>query len=196
MKLYYLFFPALFIIYSCADKKHSSGEIEKTDNLKSRHSKSESQAPNDDPLEGHSINTGTTRPEELLSYARTLIGIPYKYGSIDPDMGLDCSGFITTVFNHFQITVPRSSKDFTNIESPVSLRNSKPGDLILFTGTDSTVREIGHMGIIIENDGRDISFIHSTSGKANGVTITPLNNYYEGRFVKAIRVFDVLHGAQ
>jgi len=32
-------------------------------------------------------------------------------------------------------------------------------------------------------------FIHSSSGKANGVTITPLNDYYKGRFVKVIRIF-------
>ncbi|MBC7915073.1 MAG: NlpC/P60 family protein, partial [Pyrinomonadaceae bacterium] len=71
----------------------------------------------------------------------------------------------------------------------ISLRESKPGDLILFTGTDSTVRKIGHMGIIASNNGSEIEFIHSTSGKALGVTTTPLNKYYQGRFVKALRIF-------
>src|SRR5436190_23132267 len=53
------------------------------------------------------INTNTTTPEELISYAQTLIGTPYKYASTDPSVGFDCSGFITYVFNHFNISVPR-----------------------------------------------------------------------------------------
>jgi hypothetical protein len=32
-----------------------------------------------------------------------------------------------------------------------------------------------------------LKFIHSTSGRQYGVTITALNDYYKGRFVKVIR---------
>jgi len=141
------------------------------------------------PYGSKHINTGTTTPEELLAFAKTLIGIPYKYGSIDPAVGFDCSGFITYVFNHFKIVVPRSSIDFTNFEREIRLSDAKPGDIVLFTGTDSTSREVGHMGIITSKENGEYYFIHSTSGKANGVTITLLNNYYTFRFVKVIRIF-------
>lgn len=134
------------------------------------------------------INTRNIKPETLISYAKTLIGTPYKYGSILPQNGLDCSGFITHVFNHFDIAVPRSSVDFTDVGLQIPAGQSKPGDLILFTGTDSTKRVVGHMGIIVSHTD-SIYFIHSTSGKAYGVTITPLNSYYQGRFVKTIRIF-------
>jgi cell wall-associated NlpC family hydrolase len=141
-----------------------------------------------------SINTGNITPAQLISFANTLIGTPYKYASTDPSVGFDCSGFITYVFNHFNIAVPRSSKDFTNVPRSVPLKDAKPGDLILFTGTDSTIPEVGHMGIITSAQANDVKFIHSTSGKANGVTITPLNSYYMGRFVKIIRVFKHIEG--
>ena len=55
------------------------------------------------------IETGTTSPAEILQFAKTLIGTPYLYASTDPTNGFDCSGFITYVFNHFTIAVPRSS---------------------------------------------------------------------------------------
>jgi hypothetical protein len=42
---------------------------------------------------------------------------------------------------------------------------------------------------IIKADGDAIDFIHSSSGKANGVVVTPLSVYYRGRFVKVVRVF-------
>ena len=44
------------------------------------------------------INTANTQPSELIAFAKTLIGIPYLYGSTDPAKGFDCSGFITHVF--------------------------------------------------------------------------------------------------
>lgn len=138
---------------------------------------------------GTVIKTGATTPAQLLSFAKTLAGIPYKYGSTDPDQGFDCSGFITYIFNHFNIAVPRSSVDFTNVEREINLAEAKAGDIILYTGTDSTIRIVGHMGVITSNDNGAIEFIHSTSGKADGVTITPLNSYYMGRFLKVIRVF-------
>jgi len=134
------------------------------------------------------INTGNITPAELVAYARTLKGIPYKYGSLKPDEGFDCSGFITYVFNHFGIAVPRSSVDFTYVNHEIPLKNAKPGDLILFTGTDSTKKVIGHMGILV-SAGQEPIFIHSTSGKAYGVTETPLNTYYQGRYMKTVRVF-------
>ena len=128
-------------------------------------------------------------PDSLVSYARTLIGIPYLYASIDPLKGFDCSGFITYVFNHFNMVVPRSSVDFTNYGKEIGIEKAKPGDLILFTGTDSTIQIVGHMGIVENIKDDTLHFIHSTSGKAKGVVITPLDDYYKKRFVKVIRVF-------
>jgi cell wall-associated NlpC family hydrolase len=135
------------------------------------------------------IHTGDVTPEALLSYAKTLIGTPYKYGATDPKIGFDCSGFITHIFNHFGINVPRSSIDFTNVKREIDAEHSAAGDIVLFTGTDSTITDVGHMGIVTSNENGVINFIHSTSGKANGVTITPMNKYYLKRFVKIIRIF-------
>jgi len=139
-------------------------------------------------IAGTVIDTKKVHPEQLTRFAETLMGVPYLYGSTDPDKGFDCSGFITYVFNHFGISVPRSSIDFTNVGKEIPVEKAKRGDLILFTGTDSTEQFVGHMGIIVST-GDGIRFIHSTSGKAYGVTVTPLNKYYQGRFVKTIRIF-------
>jgi cell wall-associated NlpC family hydrolase len=128
-------------------------------------------------------------PDSLLAFARTLQGIPYLYASTDPSKGFDCSGFITYVFNHFGVSVPRSSVDFTYYGRELDLSETRPGDLILFTGTDSTVRIVGHMGLIESIRDSTIYFIHSTSGKEGlGVVITPFEKYYRSRFVKIIRV--------
>ena len=138
------------------------------------------------------IATGNIHPEAVVAFAESLMGTPYKYASTDPAVGFDCSGFITYVFNHFGIKVPRSSIDFTNVGKEVAVPEAKRGDIILFTGTDSTERFVGHMGIVVSNTNGELQFIHSSSGKVYGVTVTPLNEYYKGRFVKVVRIFGPL----
>jgi cell wall-associated NlpC family hydrolase len=135
------------------------------------------------------IYTGNTTPKEVVDFATSLRGIPYAYACSSPEQGFDCSGFINYVFDHFNIAVPRSSVDFTNIGKEVAQEEGKAGDIILFTGTDTAVRVVGHIGIVIYNSDDSLAFIHSSSGSANGVTVTPLNDYYKDRFIKIIRIF-------
>jgi hypothetical protein len=52
------------------------------------------------------IDVRDVSPVKLVDFAETLAGTPYVYGSINPAVGFDCSGFITYVFNHFDIRVP------------------------------------------------------------------------------------------
>jgi cell wall-associated NlpC family hydrolase len=124
------------------------------------------------------INTASTIPDSLVAFGKSLVGTPYLYASSDPKNGFDCSGFITYVFNHFGIAVPRSSVDFTNVGIEIPKEFASPGDLILFTGIDSTIGIVGHMGIVESNERGNLLFLHSTSGKAYGVVISPLNGYY------------------
>jgi cell wall-associated NlpC family hydrolase len=141
-----------------------------------------------DTFKGYATDSTAQLADSIVAFAETLLGVPYKYAGTSPATGFDCSGFISYVFHHFRIPVPRSSIDFDNRGMEVPPANARRGDLILFTGTDSTERAIGHIGIITSNNEDSILFIHSTSGKAYGVTTTPLNAYYRGRFVKIIRV--------
>jgi cell wall-associated NlpC family hydrolase len=190
MRLSFLFTFALFTLLSCGGPDEPTYTITAADTVTDTAGrKTVILAPTDGTDQMNKINTGKTTPAELISFARTSLGIPYKYASTDPKQGFDCSGFITYTFNHFGIAVPRTSTDFTNVNHEVPLTQARPGDLILFTGTDSTARMVGHMGIVVTNPGEDLQFIHSTSGRENGVTISAMTNRYQKRFVKVIRVF-------
>ena len=127
--------------------------------------------------------------EEFVSFAKTLLGTPYRYGSADPENGLDCSGFVTYVFGHFNVKCPRTTVDFTNEGKDVELEDAQPGDIILFTGSDNSTGIVGHMGIITANE-KMIRFIHSASGKNIGVILNDLAGYYKTHFVKVIRILE------
>lgn len=133
------------------------------------------------------INTGNVNPKNLVAFAKTLLGVPYKYGSMDKKKGFDCSGFIDYVFGHFRIKVPRISSNFTNSGEEIPIEDSHPGDLILFTGSNEHSGVVGHMGIITENHHGILKFIHASSSR--GVMISGMNSYFIPRFVKVNRIF-------
>lgn len=135
------------------------------------------------------IDTKNVSAGALVQFSKTLLGVPYKYGSMKKENGFDCSGFINYVFNHFNIKVPRTTVDFTNAGKEVLIEDSKEGDLILFTGSDAKSGVVGHMGIVTKTTQHDVFFIHAASGGGKGVMISSLNSYFIPRFVKVIRVF-------
>ena len=135
------------------------------------------------------IDTKNIAANDVIDFAKTLIGVKYKYGSMDKAKGFDCSGFINYVFNHFHISVPRVSADFTNAGINIPIEYSKAGDIILFTGSDAKSGVVGHMGIITENNNGDVKFIHASESR--GVMISGMNSYFIPRFVKVNRIFTV-----
>jgi len=128
-------------------------------------------------------------PNRLLEFARSMLGIRYRSASSNPSKGFDCSGFVNYVFSNFGFKVPRSSREFATSGEAKKLEDAKIGDVILFTGTNSRSRTPGHVGIIYSIDGDEIKFIHSSSGKKRGVTITSLDDgFYKKRFIKVISI--------
>ncbi len=137
------------------------------------------------PEVANSTSTG------IMDFAKTLIGTRYRYGSASPKSGFDCSGFVSYVFKQFGFSGARSSSDFANVGKPVKLAEAKIGDVLVFTGSNAKLRKPGHVGIVysIDQEG-NIKFIHSSSGRAKGVTISPLAGYYQNRFLKAVTVVE------
>lgn len=129
--------------------------------------------------------------QQFVEYAKTLIGTPYLWGSVNPEIGVDCSGFVNYVSKHFGIAVPRTSAQFSNLGIEIKPEEAVVGDIILFTGSNAKKRRVGHMGIVTENPGDHINFIHSSSGHKRDVHISELKGYYMTRLVKIIRIFPV-----
>ena len=125
---------------------------------------------------------------ELIEFAKNYLGTTYRYASVDPAKGFDCSGFVSFVYNHFNINLPRSSREYKVLGAAQKPEDFKVGDVLVFYGFRDS-KSIGHVGIICEANGMKSKFIHSSSGKANGVTISQLDSeQYTRRFYKCIDV--------
>lgn len=136
-------------------------------------------------------DSSAAKADSIISFAKKFLGTPYKYGSCSPSAGFDCSGFTYYVFKAaLQIELPRSSRDLDKAGADVALKDCRKGDLILFRGTNENDKTIGHVGIIISEQGQPVEFIHSSSSKKHwGVVISNMEkDYYTKRFVKVKRV--------
>ena len=139
-------------------------------------------------LDNPEVVSAEAKRTAVIAYAKKYLGTTYRYAGFDPASGFDCSGFVYFVFKNFGINMPRGSREYKNLGKALKPEDFKVGDVLVFYGyRDNT--QIGHVGIICEANGMKSRFIHSSSGKAYGVTISELGSeMYTRRFYKCIDV--------
>ena len=122
---------------------------------------------------------------DVLGTAHSLLGVPYRYGGNSRHGGLDCSAFTSTVYKSHGVTLPRTSREQSQVGRAVRRKDLQPGDLVFFHGGRSS--RVNHVAIY-EGHGK---FIHASSGGGE-VKESSLNEaYYNHHFVGGRRVAKV-----
>ena len=122
-----------------------------------------------------------TQSPELVQYALSLQGIPYRYGKETPEEGFDCSGFVKHVYGRYGMALPRSANSMATVLPSISPYELRPGDLVFFNTSGKTY---SHVGIFINED----KFIHAPSQRTGRVLVSNLtNSYWRRHFVGARR---------
>ncbi|MFQ5709324.1 MAG: C40 family peptidase [bacterium] len=121
---------------------------------------------------------------EFLKLSREIeayLGVAYRWGGTTRK-GMDCSGFVSTVFrNAFGLDLPHSTRMIFREGVPVARRNLIMGDLVFFKQIES--RGVSHVGIYVGDD----EFVHASTSR--GVVISSLTeDYYRKRYVGARRI--------
>ncbi|MDD6307535.1 MAG: NlpC/P60 family protein [Clostridiales bacterium] len=80
-----------------------------------------------------SYSTGVSG-SDVVAYAGNFVGNPYVYGGNSLTAGTDCSGFVSLVYQHFGVSLPRSSYSLQSSGQAVSYENAQPGDIICYPG--------------------------------------------------------------
>ena len=87
--------------------------------------------------------------DSIVAFARRQIGTRYRFGSQNPQRGLDCSGLVRYVMSSFNISLPRTAAAQARVGQDVPRDTSalRPGDLLMFGQRG----RVSHVGIYAGN---------------------------------------------
>lgn len=108
----------------------------------------------------------TESGSRIVNTALKYLGIPYRWGGCSP-VGLDCSGFVKTVFATNGVSLPRVARDQAQVGEPVSFSGLRAGDRLYFACKGG---QVDHTGIYMGNG----LFIHSSVGR-HGVAVDSIS---------------------
>jgi cell wall-associated NlpC family hydrolase len=116
---------------------------------------------------------------QVTRTALRYVGVPYVWGGTSFS-GVDCSGFVQSVFEHNGISLPRTADSQFEVGHPVKMRNLRAGDLVFF---ETYAAGASHVGIYLGGG----QFVHASS--SNGVRVDYLTEeYYAARYIGARRL--------
>jgi cell wall-associated NlpC family hydrolase len=129
----------------------------------------------DEPAQLSVDEADSTTSTPLKVLVDSYMGTPYRYGG-NSRSGMDCSGFVTVVFNELSgIVLPHTSQKLQQMGRAVEPTEAREGDLVFFRG--SLRGPVNHVGIYM-GEGR---FAHASSTK--GVIYSHLDqDYYRTHF--------------
>lgn len=125
------------------------------------------------------------KAEAVITSAMAYTGVRYRYGG-STKKGMDCSGLIHVSLKENAIDFPRVSYVMANEGKRIKVKEIRKGDLLFFKTRKSSNR-INHVGLVVDVDGDEVKFIHSTSSR--GVIVSSLRDgFWNASFVKATRI--------
>ncbi len=126
------------------------------------------------------------RATAALGFARSMMGVPYKWGGETPEEGFDCSGLVQWAYAKAGISLPRVTDQQFVAPGGIAVKRGdlQPGDLVFFRDSTGYVH---HVGISLGGD----RFIGAPHTGAN-VRIDSLDDAYWSKEFAGGRRFDQL----
>ena len=121
--------------------------------------------------------------QSIIQTAQHQLGVRYRRGGDRPEVGFDCSGFVSWVLAQNGIDLGRSSPELVKHGVKVSRSELLPGDLVFFTSNRKR-RNVAHVGIYLGEG----EFIHAASNNRR-IQVNDLSeNYWSKHFYGARRI--------
>lgn len=124
------------------------------------------------------------------------IGLSYLWGGEDLQAGVDCSGFLQSLYKKHGFIIPRTAasqardQHFPTIKY---LRNCKIGDALYFKNKKGKVH---HVAIVTGRDENGLPIITHAKGRKFGVVKERITDHYIDQFVAAKRFYQASQSPQ
>jgi cell wall-associated NlpC family hydrolase len=115
---------------------------------------------------------------KVIKQTMPYLNVPYLWGGMHPQTGLDCSGFTQLVYHRAGLTLPRVSHDQFVATKYLKPAEVLPGDLVFFAMKHPGTAEVDHVGIYV---GKGLFVAASVT---NGIHVDRISNpYYLARLI-------------
>ena len=126
----------------------------------------------------------TSNAQDLILKGLELVGIKYRRGGTDPDIGPDCSGFVQIVFKDaIGLLLPRTAREQSEVGNVIDKNELKAGDLVFF---NTMRRAFSHVGIYLG----DNRFLHAPRSGAEIRVEDMSQSYWTKRYNGARRIVE------
>lgn len=123
-------------------------------------------------------NAAQNLRQNVVDFALSFVGGPYRYGGTNPYSGTDCSGFTRYVLeNAAGVSVGRTSRDQAGEGTRIGADAIQPGDLVFYGGSGS----INHVAMYIGN-----GQVVSAANEKYGIRVTNMNYRTPVRIVNVL----------
>lgn len=124
------------------------------------------------------VDKSALKRQEVVDYALQFVGGRYVYGGVNPNTGVDCSGFTKYVLGKAGgVTVSRDSRSQSSDGKIVSYQNARAGDLVFYGKSGS----INHVALYM-GDGK---VVHASTEKT-GIIVTNVMYRKPVKFVSVL----------
>lgn len=140
------------------------------------------------------LATRSTNPDQLISTAKQMLGVPYLWGGTSIK-GVDCSGFTKTIYYLNGQVIPRDASQQVHegeeVDTDKNWENLEVGDLLFFgeKATEDKKERVVHVGMWIGNN----EFIHSR-GRVRISSFDPnspnFDEYELNRYLRTKRIIN------
>lgn len=104
-------------------------------------------APKASPAAAPGVNA--VAAAQAVAFARRQLGDPYLWSGIT-SAGFDCSGLVMEAYASAGVSLERTSQEQWASERHVPASQVQDGDLVFFAGSDGTVTDPGHVGMVVD----------------------------------------------
>jgi len=121
-----------------------------------------------------------SRQDSILNWAKTYIGTPYLYAG-ESRRGIDCSGFTSTILNHFGAELPHSCKMQSKLGKQT--KEYKVGDLAFFGYKKDGKYYPSHVAIVVSNYPEPLRVIHATTSLGVRIDDVSKSTYWQPKLL-------------
>lgn len=124
------------------------------------------------------VDKSVVQRQQVVDYALQFVGGRYVYGGVNPNTGVDCSGFTRYVLNNAAgITLSHNARSQSGEGRIVSYEEARPGDLVFY----GSGRSINHVALYM-GGGR---VVHASTEKT-GIIVTDVMYRKPVKFVSVL----------